>query len=159
MLCTGGVFPIQILHRPSSGTPLSPLPFLDIYSQVRDLASQPAAGPDQDPTPICSLSALQRPAWAALREKILREAGTAATSLGLMESAVLTLCLEDCCPPEDLAETLNAVRLGGGDGRCLRYYDKVRLVFFMGWDARRPLPMFQLHAFIKGHMMTQYLNL
>ncbi|KAG5832533.1 hypothetical protein ANANG_G00292160 [Anguilla anguilla] len=136
VLCTGGIFPIQILHRPSPGSPLSPLPFLDIYSQVQEMASQPAAGPDQDPTPICSLSALQRQAWSALREQILQQGGTAAESLGLMESAVLAVCLEDCCPPADLAETLNAVRLGGGDGQCLRYYDKVvNLVVFKNSTA------------------------
>ncbi|KAJ8254395.1 hypothetical protein COCON_G00210070 [Conger conger] len=136
VLCIGGVFPIQILHRPSPGSLPSPLPFLDIYSQVRELASRPAAGPEQDPTPICSLSALQRQAWSALREQILQAGGAAAASLGLMESAILTLCLEDCCPPADLAETLNAVRLGGGDGRCLRYYDKVvNLVVFQDSTA------------------------
>ncbi|XP_064172135.1 uncharacterized protein si:ch211-256m1.8 [Anguilla rostrata] len=136
VLCTGGIFPIQILHRPSPGSPLSPLPFLDIYSQVQEMASQPAAGPEQDPTPICSLSALQRQAWSALREQILQQGGTAAESLGLMESAVLAVCLEDCCPPADLAETLNALRLGGGDGQCLRYYDKVvNLVVFKNSTA------------------------
>ncbi|KAG9340359.1 hypothetical protein JZ751_021472 [Albula glossodonta] len=131
VLCTGGIFPVQILCRPSPGEPMSPLPFLDIYSQVREVASQPVAGPEQDPGPICGFSALQRQAWNALREQILQEGGTVAASLGLMESAVLALSLEDCCPPTNLAETLNAVRLGGGDGRCLRYYDKVvNLVVF-----------------------------
>ena len=38
----------------------------------------------------------------------------------------MALSLEDCNPPSDLADTLNAVRLGGGDGSCLRYYDKVQ---------------------------------
>ncbi|XP_059203414.1 uncharacterized protein LOC131982810 [Centropristis striata] len=49
-----------------------------------------------------------------------------------MESAVLTLCLEDCNAPSELADILNAVRLGGGgDAPCLRYYDKVvNLVVF-----------------------------
>ncbi|KAJ8345745.1 hypothetical protein SKAU_G00299380 [Synaphobranchus kaupii] len=136
ILCTGGVFPIQILQRPSPGSLLSPLPFLDIYSQVREVASQPAAGPEQDPTPICSLSALPRQAWFALREQILQEGGPAASSLGLMESAVLSLSLEDCSPPAELAETLNAVRLGGGGGRFLRYYDKVaNLVVFQDSTA------------------------
>ncbi|KAJ8386125.1 hypothetical protein AAFF_G00177190 [Aldrovandia affinis] len=135
VLCTGGIFPVQVLCRPSPGEPLSPLPFLDIYNQVREVASQPGAGLEQDPTPICSLSALQRQAWHALREQILQEGGTAAESLGVMESAVLALSLEDCCPPSDLAETLNAVRLGGGDGHCLRYYDKLALKQTLGDSA------------------------
>ncbi|XP_059203415.1 uncharacterized protein si:ch211-256m1.8 [Centropristis striata] len=93
---------------------------------------QPSAGKQNDPSLICSLSALDRKVWAATREEILGQGGDAAASLGLMESAVLTLCLEDCNAPSELADILNAVRLGGGgDGPCLRYYDKVvNLVVF-----------------------------
>uniref|UniRef100_UPI003AAD9B97 uncharacterized protein n=1 Tax=Centroberyx gerrardi TaxID=166262 RepID=UPI003AAD9B97 len=87
--------------------------------------SQPSAGKKNDPPAICSLSALERKAWAALREEILQQGGAAATSLELMESAVLALSLEDCNPPSELADILNAVRLGGGDRPSLRYYDKV----------------------------------
>lgn len=88
--------------------------------------SQSRAGKHSDPSIICSFSALERKAWAAIREEILEQGGEAAASLGLMESAVLTLCLEDCNAPSNLADILNAVRLGGrGNGPCLRYYDKV----------------------------------
>lgn len=88
--------------------------------------SQPSAGKQNDPSIICSFSGLERTAWAAIREQILEQGGEAAASLGLMESAVLTLCLEDCNAPSNLADILNAVRLGGGgNGPCLRYYDKV----------------------------------
>ncbi|XP_071402521.1 uncharacterized protein [Centroberyx affinis] len=87
--------------------------------------SQPSAGKKNDPPAICGLSALERKAWAALRKEILQQGGAAATSLELMESAVLALSLEDCNPPSELADILNAVRLGGGDRPSLRYYDKV----------------------------------
>lgn len=92
---------------------------------------QPRAGKQSDPTTICSLSALQRKTWADIREEILGQGGEAAASLGLMESAVLTLCLEDWNAPPELADILNAVRLGGGDGPCLRYYDKVLEIIWM----------------------------
>lgn len=88
--------------------------------------SQPSAEKENDPSMICSFSALERTAWAAIREQIQGQGGEAAASLRLMESAVLTLCLEDCNAPSNLADTLNAVRLGGGrNSPCLRYYDKV----------------------------------
>lgn len=87
---------------------------------------QPSAGKQNDPSTICSLSAMERKAWAATREELLGQGEDTAASLGLMESAVLTLCLEDCNAPSELADILNAVRLGGGgDSPCLRYYDKV----------------------------------
>lgn len=87
---------------------------------------QPRAGKQNDPSAICSLSALERKAWAATREEILERGGDAAASLGLMESALLTLCLEECNAPSELAGILNALKLGGGgDSPCLRYYDKV----------------------------------
>lgn len=79
-----------------------------------------------DSSVICSLSALQRKTWAAIREEILVQGGKAVESLGVMESAVLTLCLEDQDAPPDVGDVLNSVRLGGeGGGPCLRYYDKV----------------------------------
>nr|XP_019962183.1 PREDICTED: uncharacterized protein LOC109642003 [Paralichthys olivaceus]XP_019962184.1 PREDICTED: uncharacterized protein LOC109642003 [Paralichthys olivaceus] len=130
--CVGGVFPVDILLRPSPGGPVSARPFIDIYNQLAQVMDEPRAGKQNDPSAICSLSALHRKDWAAIREEILEQGGEAAASLGLMESAVLTLCLEDENAPSDLADTLNAVRLGGGgDGPCLRHYDKMmNLVVF-----------------------------
>ncbi|XP_042360387.1 uncharacterized protein LOC121956311 [Plectropomus leopardus] len=130
--CVGGVFPVDILWRPSTGGPLSARPLIDIYNQLSQVMDQPRAGKQNDPSEICSLSALERRAWATTREEILEQGGDAAASLGMMESAVLTLCLEDCDAPSELADTLNAVRLGGGGDRpYLRYYDKVvNLVVF-----------------------------
>ncbi|XP_068575170.1 uncharacterized protein [Cebidichthys violaceus] len=130
--CVGGVFPIDILGRSSTGGPVSARQFIDIYNQLVQVMDQPSAGKQNDPSAICSLSALERKVWAATREEILGQGGDAAASLGLMESAVLTLCLEDCNAPSELADILNAVRLGGGGDRpCLRYYDKVvNLVVF-----------------------------
>ncbi|XP_054463323.1 uncharacterized protein si:ch211-256m1.8 [Anoplopoma fimbria] len=130
--CVGGVFPVDILGRPSTGGPVSARPFIDIYNQLVQVMDQPSAGKQNDPSAICSLSALERKVWAATREEILGQGGDAAASLELMESAVLTLCLENCNAPSELADILNAVRLGGG-GDCpyLRYYDKVvNLVVF-----------------------------
>ncbi|KAL0992483.1 hypothetical protein UPYG_G00093910 [Umbra pygmaea] len=122
----GGVFQVNILQRPTPGGPLLPLPFPDIYSQVAQVMSRPRAAKNNEPSAICGLSALERRAWGAVREGILEAGGVAAASLGLMERAVLAVILEDCHPPADLAETLNALRLGG-----LRYYDKVvNLVVF-----------------------------
>lgn len=120
------MFPVDILVRSGSGGPVSARQFIDIYDQLVQVMEQPTAGKQNDPSIICSLSALQRKVWAATREEILEQGGDAAASLGLMESAVLTLCLEDCNAPSELADILNAVRLGGGGDRpCLRYYDKV----------------------------------
>ncbi|XP_072225198.1 uncharacterized protein [Leuresthes tenuis] len=130
--CIGGVFPIDILWRPSTGGPVSARSFMDIYNQLAQVMEQPKSGKQNDPSVICSLSALERKSWAAIREEILQQGGEAVTSLGLMESAVLTLCLEDYNAPSELADILNAVRLGGGgDNPCMRYYDKVmNLVVF-----------------------------
>ncbi|KAL3054103.1 hypothetical protein OYC64_006436 [Pagothenia borchgrevinki] len=131
--CAGGVFPVDILGRPSTGGPVSARPFVEIYNQLAQVMDQPRAGKLNDPSAICSLSALDRKVWAATREEILGKGGETAASLRLMESAVLTLCLEDCNPPSELADTLNAVRLGGGgEGSLyLRYCDKVlNLVVF-----------------------------
>ncbi|XP_051244908.1 uncharacterized protein LOC127356886 [Dicentrarchus labrax] len=130
--CVGGVFPVDILWRPSTGGPVSARSFNDIYKQLAQVMDQPRAGKQNDPSAICSLSALERKTWAATREEIMGQGGDTAASLGLMESAVLTLCLEECNAPSELADILNAVRLGGGgDSPCLRYYDKVvNLVVF-----------------------------
>ncbi|KAL4658105.1 hypothetical protein GN956_G1908 [Arapaima gigas] len=131
LICRAGVFQVQILSRTCPVGPLSPLPFLNIYNQVLDVMNQPSGSRDQDPAPICGFSALPRQVWHDIREQILSRGGAAAVSLELMESAVLALALEDFQAPPDLAETLNIVRLGGGDGPCLRYYDKVmNLVVF-----------------------------
>lgn len=119
---------MDILGRPSTGGLVSARPFVDIYNQLAQVMDQPRAGTLNDPSAICSLSALDRKVWATTREEILGKGGETAASLRLMESAVLTLCLEDCKPPSELADTLNAVRLGGGGGEgslYLRYYDKV----------------------------------
>lgn len=125
LLCTGGIFPIQILHQSHPGEPLSPLSVNDIYTQLAEAACQPGAARGLEPSPFCSLSALPRQEWCAVRENIQTGGEAMATSLGLMESAVLAVALEDCCAPANLAETLNVVRLGRGGGHCLRYYDKV----------------------------------
>ncbi|RVE69206.1 hypothetical protein OJAV_G00075750 [Oryzias javanicus] len=130
--CAGGVFPLDILWRPSAGGPVSAKSFTEIYTQLAQVMDQPRAGKHNDPSVVCSLSALERKSWAAVREEILEQGGEALASLELMESAVLALCLEDCDTPSELADVLNAVRLGGGGGRSfLRYYDKVlNLVVF-----------------------------
>ncbi|XP_045919216.1 peroxisomal carnitine O-octanoyltransferase-like [Micropterus dolomieu] len=135
--CVGGVFPVDILWHPSTGGPVSARSFNDIYKQLTQVMDQPSAGRQDDPSAICSLSAMERKAWAATREEILEQGGDAAASLRLMESAVLTLCLEECNAPSELADILNAVRLGGGgDSPCLRYYDKVmNLVVFKDGTA------------------------
>ncbi|KAM8844366.1 uncharacterized protein AB9W97_022462 [Spinachia spinachia] len=130
--CVGGVFPVDIVERPSTGGPVSARQFIDIYNQLVQVMDQSSAGKQKNPSTICSLSALERKVWAATREKILEQGGEAAASLGLMESAVVTLNLEDSDAPSDLADILNAV--GGrerGDRPCLRYYDKMlNLVMF-----------------------------
>ncbi|XP_062295321.1 uncharacterized protein LOC134000030 [Scomber scombrus] len=131
--CAAGVFPVDILWRPSTGGPVSARPFTDIYNQLAKVVDQPSAEKQNDPCAICSLSALERKTWAAIREEILGQGGAEAASLGLMESAVLALCLEDHNASSELADILKAVRLGGGggDSPCLRYYDKVvNLVVF-----------------------------
>ena len=122
--CVGGVFPVDILSRGSDGL-MHPLPVSDIYHQLA-LAMSYASSSGQSNAPvICGLSALDRKSWAALREEIMKQGGVAAGSLGLMESAVVALSLEDCDAHPEMANILNTVRLGAGDGPCLRYYDKV----------------------------------
>ncbi|XP_047427672.1 uncharacterized protein si:ch211-256m1.8 [Mugil cephalus] len=124
--CAGGVFPVDILWRPSTGGPVSARSFVDIYQQLAQVMSQPRAEKTSDAYAVCSLSALHRKVWAGIRDQVLERGGPAVTSLGLMESSVLTLCLEDRDAPSELADVLNAVRLGGGgQSPCLRYYDKV----------------------------------
>ncbi|XP_034046831.1 uncharacterized protein LOC117528325 [Thalassophryne amazonica] len=128
--CAAGVFPIDILQHPSNDGPVSARPLIDIYNVLAQVMNQPKAGTQNDPSAICSLSALERKTWAGIREQILNHGGVAAASLGIMESAVLTLCLEEQNAPTELADTLNAIMLGGG-GSCLRHYDKVvNLVVF-----------------------------
>ncbi|XP_061703383.1 uncharacterized protein si:ch211-256m1.8 isoform X2 [Syngnathoides biaculeatus] len=123
--CVGGVFPIDILQRSSTSEPLSPRSFTDIYNQLAKIAEQLATGSQNDPLDICRLSALDRRSWAAIRDEIVEKGGPAAASLQIMESAVVVLSLEDCNAPSELGDVLNAVSLGGGNGPCLRYYDKV----------------------------------
>lgn len=120
------MFPVDILCRPSTDGPVAARSFLDIYNQLVQVMDQPRAAKQSDLPVICSLSALERKSWAAYRGKIQEQGGEVLTSLELMESAILALCLEDCDAPSALADVLNAVRLsGGGDNPCLRYYDKV----------------------------------
>ncbi|KAL1277747.1 hypothetical protein QQF64_024420 [Cirrhinus molitorella] len=136
LTCRGGIFPIQILWQPSSGESLSPLPLNDIYTQLTHAMSHPAAALEQDPSTICGLSSLHRQAWHSVRMDIINAGGEAAVSLEMMESAILAVSLEDNPAPADLANILNAVRLGQKDGRCLRYYDKVvNLVVFKDAQA------------------------
>ena len=131
VLCVGGVFPIDIMSRSSSSSssssdgPMSPRPLFDIYNELAQAVSHASSTKQSDAPIICGLSALERKSWAALRQEILKQGDTAAESLGLMESAVVALSLEDCNAPPEMASILNTVRLGEGDGPCLRYYDKV----------------------------------
>uniref|UniRef100_A0A3P9M1Q0 Isoaspartyl peptidase/L-asparaginase n=1 Tax=Oryzias latipes TaxID=8090 RepID=A0A3P9M1Q0_ORYLA len=136
--CAGGAFPVDILRRPSAGGPVSAKSFTEIYTQLAQVMDQPRAGEQNDPSVVCTLSALERKSWAAVRGEMLEHGGEALASLELMESAVLILCLEDCDTPSELADVLNAVRLGGGGGRpFLRYYDKqiLNLVVFKDCTA------------------------
>ncbi|KAI4889606.1 hypothetical protein NFI96_014626, partial [Prochilodus magdalenae] len=123
--CRGGIFPIQILRSPGAGGTATALPLLDIYTQLAHVVRLPDAQAAQDPSTICGLTALQRQTWHAIRQEILKGGGEAAESLEVTESAILALSLEDGPAPTNLADILNAVRLGGADGKCLRYYDKV----------------------------------
>ncbi|GAA6101756.1 uncharacterized protein LOC117596403 [Tachysurus ichikawai] len=125
VICQGGVFPIQIIQRCSKTGKVSPVPLLNLYTQLAHVMRLPTASAVQDPSIICGLSALNRQAWYAFREEILKSGGEAAESLEVMESAILALSLEDCSAPVDLANTLSVVRLGGGNSKSLRYYDKV----------------------------------
>lgn len=125
VICQGGVFPIQILQRCSETAKVSPVPLLNLYTQLERVIYLPTASALHDPSTICGFSALNRRAWYDVREEILKAGGEAAGSLGVMESAILALSLEECSAPVDLANTLNVVRLGGGNSQCLRYYDKV----------------------------------
>uniref|UniRef100_A0A146P7J7 Isoaspartyl peptidase/L-asparaginase n=2 Tax=Fundulus heteroclitus TaxID=8078 RepID=A0A146P7J7_FUNHE len=135
--CAGGAFPIEILWRPSTGGPVSARSLTEIYKQLAQVMELLGAGKQNHPPVICSLSTLERKSWAALREEILNQGGDSQKSLELMESAILVLCLEDGDAPPEMADVLNAVRLGGGrDSPCLRYYDKVlNLVVFKDCTA------------------------
>lgn len=121
------MFPIDIVSRPCAGGPPSARSFPDIYNQLAWVADRPRAAKGSDPSVICGLSALERKAWAASREEILERGGESAASLGLMESALLALCLDDNNAPPEMADVLSALKLGGGgrESPCLRYYDKV----------------------------------
>ncbi|XP_076020748.1 uncharacterized protein LOC143011668 [Genypterus blacodes] len=155
--CAGGVFPVDILCRFSTGGPLSARPFIDIYKQVSQVMIQPTAGKQDDPSAICSLSALERKEWATIREEILEQGGPAAMSLGVMESAVVAISLEDCNAPSELADILNAVRLGGGDSPCLRYYDKVvNLVVFKDSTAGMVFEHSAVDGMVAG-LVTEFL--
>ncbi|XP_077476109.1 uncharacterized protein LOC144089108 [Stigmatopora argus] len=122
--CVGGVFPVDILQRSSTGGPLFARSFTDIRKQLAKVVNQASTEEQNSALGICSLSALERKAWADIREEIMEKGGVSAASLEIMESAVLALSLEDCSAPSELADILNVVRLGE-DGPGLRYYDKV----------------------------------
>ncbi|XP_028842458.1 uncharacterized protein LOC114794214 [Denticeps clupeoides] len=129
LICQAGVFPIQILNKPTSGGPQSAVPLIDIYHQLKQITNQPLADKHQKALTVCSLSGMNRRAWYNVREEILKKGGPELDSLELMESAVLAISIEECMAPPDPADTLNAVKLGVGS--CLRYYDKVvNLVVF-----------------------------
>lgn len=115
------------MSRPCASGALSARSFQDIYTQLVHVKNQPRAAKDNDPAVICSLSGLDRKAWAASREEILERRGDTAASLGLMEGALLALCLDDNDAPSEMAAILNALKLGvgGRQSPCLRYYDKV----------------------------------
>lgn len=121
------MFPIDIMSRPCAGGALSARSFHDIYNQLVRVMDQPRAAKDYDPSVICSLSSLERKVWASSREEILEHGGATAASLGLMESALLALCLDENNAPPEMAAVLNALKLGvgGKQSPCLRYYDKV----------------------------------
>ncbi|XDV13600.1 hypothetical protein PO909_001978 [Leuciscus waleckii] len=136
LTCRGGIFPIQIVWKPSARESLSAVPLNDIYAQLMHAMRHPEAPPEQDPSVICGLSSLHRQAWHSVRMDILKTGGEAAVSLEMMESAILAVSLEDHPAPADLAEMLNTVRLGEKDSGCLRYYDKVvNLVVFKDGQA------------------------
>lgn len=121
------MFPIDVMSQPCDGGTLSARPFHDIYNQLVCVMDQPRAAKENDPSVICSLSALDRKAWAASREDILEQRGATAASLGMMESALLALCLDESNAPPEMAAILSALKLGGGakGSPGLRYYDKV----------------------------------
>lgn len=121
------MFPIDVMSRPYAGGALSARSFHGIYNQLVQVMDQRRAAKDNDPSVICSLSGLERKAWAASREEILERGGDTAASLGLMESALLALCLDENNAPPEMAAILNALKLGvgGRQSPCLRYYDKV----------------------------------
>ncbi|KAK7926033.1 hypothetical protein WMY93_008343 [Mugilogobius chulae] len=129
--CAAGVFSVDILERSSPGGPRCARSFTDIYSQLAHVLDQPSVGVPDGALTVCRLSSLERKTWAGIREQILGQGGETAASLEVMESAVLTLSLEEKDAPTELADILNAVRLGTEEGTCLRYYDKVtNLVVF-----------------------------
>ncbi|TWW69552.1 Asparagine--tRNA ligase, cytoplasmic [Takifugu flavidus] len=127
VICGGGVFPIDVMSRPCDGSALSARPFRDIYNQLVGVMDQPRAAKENDPSVICSLSALDRKSWAASREDILEQGEDTAVSLGMMESALLALCLDESNAPPEMAAILDALKLGGGGKGSpgFRYYDKV----------------------------------
>lgn len=115
------------MSRPCAGGAPSARSFHDIYNQLVQVIDQPRAAKENDPSVVCSLSGLERKAWAASREEILGRGGDMAASLGLMESALLALCLDENNAPPEMAAILNALKFGAGGRQspCLRYYDKV----------------------------------
>lgn len=115
------------MTRSCAGGALSAQSFQDIYTQLAHVIHQPRAAKENDPSAICSLSGLDRKAWAASREEILERGGDTAASLGLMERALLALSLDENDAPSEMAAILNALKLGvgGQQSPCLRYYDKV----------------------------------
>ncbi|XP_053708149.1 uncharacterized protein LOC128751268 [Synchiropus splendidus] len=135
VICPEGVFPVDILSH--SGGTKTARSVADIYSQLVKVEAAARCGKQNGHSSICSFSAQRRRSWAAVRDKVLESGGAAAASLEVVEGAVLALCLEDSDAPAELADTLNAVKLGRKDGGpTLRYYDKtVNVVVFQDSTA------------------------
>ncbi|XP_041098185.1 peroxisomal carnitine O-octanoyltransferase isoform X1 [Polyodon spathula] len=120
LLYRGSAFPLQLLS-PSR----DPLLLPQIHSQLLGAVRTPPRASLPLPASPCSLTALERPAWHAVREGLL--SGEGAGSLRTLESAVLALALEECPPPDprDPAAALTSIQLGSPKTRGMRHYDKV----------------------------------
>ncbi|MGH0174326.1 UNVERIFIED_CONTAM: hypothetical protein FKN15_074883 [Acipenser sinensis] len=120
LLYRGSAFPLQLLSQAGD-----PLPLPQIHSQLLGAVRTPPGASLPLPASPCSLTALERPAWHALREALLSRG--AGGSLRTLESAVLALALEDCPSPDprDPAAALTSIRLGSPETRGMRHYDKV----------------------------------
>ncbi|XP_041098186.1 peroxisomal carnitine O-octanoyltransferase isoform X2 [Polyodon spathula] len=131
LLYRGSAFPLQLLS-PSR----DPLLLPQIHSQLLGAVRTPPRASLPLPASPCSLTALERPAWHAVREGLL--SGEGAGSLRTLESAVLALALEECPPPDprDPAAALTSIQLGSPKTRGMRHYDKVlNLVLYSDGSA------------------------
>ncbi|XP_058875397.1 carnitine O-acetyltransferase-like [Acipenser ruthenus] len=131
LLYQGSAFPLQLLSQAGD-----PLPLPQIHSQLLGAVRTPPGASLPLPASPCSLTALERPVWHALREDLLSRG--AGGSLRTLESAVLALALEDCPSPDprDPTAALTSIRLGSPETRGMRHYDKVlNLVVFSDGSA------------------------